>query len=104
MTTRKSNERHTGMRLVRVGILVCLLFLTIAFDFWLWHQITKPRGLSASTAPGLQHSPMGELSKYGLPIPHQLVGPYHVLTNSGYISGYDAGIQDPRWVETVSLR
>ena len=40
------------------------------------------------------------LTKYGYPVPHKLVGPYHVLVNQGYVSGYDAGIQDPRWVET----
>ena len=40
------------------------------------------------------------LTKYGNPVPHKLVGPYHVLVNDGYVSGYDAGIQDPRWVET----
>lgn len=40
------------------------------------------------------------LVKYGEPVPHTLVGPYHVLVNQGYVSGYDAGIQDPRWVET----
>ena len=40
------------------------------------------------------------LTKYGYPVPHKVVGPYHVLVNQGYVSGYDAGIQDPRWVET----
>jgi DNA/RNA endonuclease G (NUC1) len=40
------------------------------------------------------------LVKYGEPIPHELVGPYLVLRNRGYVSGYDSGIQDPRWVET----
>ncbi len=40
------------------------------------------------------------LTKYGYPVAHKVVGPYQVLLNLGYISGYDEGIQDPRWVET----
>jgi DNA/RNA endonuclease G (NUC1) len=40
------------------------------------------------------------LTKYGNPVPHKLVGPYHILVNEGYVSGYNAGIQNPRWVET----
>jgi endonuclease G len=53
---------------------------------------SKPAPASPSTTDNL--------TKYGYPVPYKVVGPYQVLLNRGYISGYDEGIQDPRWVET----
>ena len=73
----------------------------ISIDLWLWHEY-EPRYQNspvqvkqAPSTPGSEN-----LTKFGMPIPHQLVGPYHILKNGGYVSGYDSGIQDPRWVET----
>ena len=71
------------------------------------HQYHQPQPQPQQTeqvrpaAPAPSAPPSAEsLTKYGNPVPHKLVGPYHVLVNDGYVSGYDAGIQDPRWVET----
>jgi endonuclease G len=65
----------------------------------------EPQYQSTERAPSPPPAPSvpttaGTLIKYGDPVPHKLVGPYHVLINQGYVSGYDAGIQAPRWVET----
>ena len=69
-----------------------------------YHQ-TAPQPRETEQAPPPAPAPpppsaAETLTKYGYPVPHKLVGPYHVLVNQGYVSGYDAGIQDPRWVET----
>jgi len=68
-----------------------------------YHQPEPVQGTKQTSSPEskpLFPSPEGTLTKYGYPIAHRVVGPYHVLVNQGYVSGYDAGIQDPRWVET----
>jgi endonuclease G len=67
------------------------------------HQPEPAQETEKASSPQSVPSPPsieGTLTKYGYPVPHKLVGPYHVLINQGYVSGYDAGIQDPRWVET----
>ena len=68
------------------------------------HHQAEPQPQATAPAPFPQPAPPPSttegLTKYGNPVPHKLVGPYHVLVNQGYVSGYDAGIQDPRWVET----
>ena len=64
--------------------------------YWAQPQPQQTGQASSSAPPSTAKS----LTKYGYPVPHKLVGPYHVLVNDGYVSGYDAGIQDPRWVET----
>lgn len=60
------------------------------------HRDEQPPVSSNTVAPASADS----LTKYGIPQAHTVVGPFHVLVNQGYVSGYDSGIQDPRWVET----
>ena len=70
---------------------------------WNDHRYHRPEPQPQETAQTHSSAPPSKsetLTKYGNPVPHKLVGPYHVLVNDGYVSGYDAGIQDPRWVET----
>jgi hypothetical protein len=98
---RKSNEGSKSGRSLWSGVLLGLLALTISFDLWFWHEYEGRSELRpVTTSQSLSTTEGKSLIKFGLPIPHLLVGPYRVLRNIGYISGYDSGIQDPRWVET----
>ena len=55
---------------------------------------------SSSNEPVNSPAPPDGLVAYGDPVPLEITGPYHILANCGYVSGYDEGIEDPRWVET----
>jgi endonuclease G len=89
-----------------VIILLVVVGRVVHQQGWSEHKYHRPEPQPQQTeqAPAPQPSPSAStpdiLVKYGNPVPHKLVGPYHVLVNDGYVSGYDAGIQDPRWVET----
>jgi endonuclease G len=90
-----------------VIVLLLILGRLLHEQGWSEHLYHRPEPHSQETeqAPSPQPalslpSTAKTLTKYGNPVPHKIVGPYHVLVNQGYVSGYDAGIQDPRWVET----
>jgi endonuclease G len=95
---RQSNIKMKRTRPSLVVILLILLLLGIALDLWLWHELAARQRQSVASS---QRPPaVGQLIEFGVPVPHEIIGPYHVLKSIGYVSGYDAGIQDPRWVET----
>lgn len=94
------------MRRNSLPALILLLVLLVIFAL-VWYERNRGDNPHAAVqaqpneASSLSASSSAEnLTKYGFPVPHTVVGPYHVLLNQGYVSGYDAGIQDPRWVET----
>jgi DNA/RNA endonuclease G (NUC1) len=87
-------RRRNGVILLLVGAVLACIAAGVALE----HAYRSERSMPADQA--ILSSSKGNLIKYGLPEPHELAGPYHVLRNQGYVSGYDAGIQDPRWVET----
>ena len=104
-------RRHLPPALLFVSILLVMLGWVLLQQGFNQHQPehryqrSEPQpqqteqALPAAPAPP-SPSTAESLTKYGIPLPHKLVGSYHVLVNQGYLSGYDAGIQDPRWVET----
>lgn len=97
----RRNELKTGSRPIRIWVLAILVLFFVCFDLWLWHELgVQSRSHPVEPAQGVLASSAESVTKFGAPIPHELVGPYHVLVNIGYVSGYDAGIQDPRWVES----
>ncbi len=90
-----------------VVVLCVVVLLTASYGFRWWksiphetpqhrHQVEEIPTTSGTMVPKAE----GELTKFGEPAAHRIVGPFHILRNQGYVSGYDAGIQDPRWVET----
>jgi DNA/RNA endonuclease G (NUC1) len=91
---RRISWRRLGFLLLLISISLALGVVALAWDCSL--LLRRSPEASPRWAPASEAS----LSKFGLPVPHVLVGPYQVLINHGYVSGYDAGIQDPRWVET----
>ncbi len=85
--------RNHGWKGVLLFILICLFVYTKDNPGW-WNHVHLPwsGSYTASTNTALILD--------GDPKPSRVVGPYQVLTNLGYVSGYDDGIQDPLWVET----
>ena len=86
-------------------ILAAFLVAAIALTGRWWSTHTLPPGNNRGEEPPTESAPPndttpGSLTKYGIPHAHRIVGPFHVLKNVGYVSGYDSGIQDPRWVAT----
>jgi endonuclease G len=78
-------------------ILYALLCLLLLGTYYWIQEYSRPEAYLTSSPVSAE---VDGLIKYGSPIPHRLVGPYAVLINRGYVSGYDSGIQDPLWVET----